>query len=175
MLNIRPAVPEDIPVILDLIRCLAEYERDPQAAQATAADLLRYGWGAEPKFRCLIADWKSAPEATSQNAGFALYFYNYSTWRGRPGIYLEDLFVRPEYRRKGIATALFVYLAQLAVREQCGRFDWQVLNWNAPAIRFYESLGAKEMSEWRTMRLQDESLRRLAESASAASARPGTR
>jgi GNAT superfamily N-acetyltransferase len=156
MLNIRPAVPEDIPLILQLIRDLAEYEREPQAAVATAEDLRRDGWGSEPKFRCVIAEWEGEP------AGFALFFYNYSTWQGRPGIYLEDLFVRPQFRRKGIGKALLVHVAQIAVRENCGRYQWQVLDWNTPSIEFYKSLGAKVMSEWLTMRVEGEALEELA-------------
>src|SRR6266545_5040719 len=108
MLSIRPAVPADVPLILQLIRDLAEYEREPQAAVATGEDLLRDGWGPEPKFRVLIAEWSGAP------AGFALFFYNYSTWRGRPGIYLEDLFVKPEFRGRSIGKALLIHVAQLA-------------------------------------------------------------
>ncbi len=158
MLNIRPATRDDIPVILQFIRDLAEYERDPQAAVATPEDLLRDGWGPQPKFRVTIAEWAGEP------AGFALYFYNYSTWQGRPGLYLEDLFVRPPFRGKGIGKALLVHLAQIAVRDNCGRFQWQVLDWNEPAIKFYEALGAKVMKEWLTMRLEGDALRRLAES-----------
>ena len=150
-------------LILAFIRDLAEYERAPEAAIATEADLLRDGFGAEPKFRCVIASWDGEP------AGFALYFYNYSTWQGRPGIYLEDLFVRIEYRGKGIGKALLVYLAQVAVQENCGRFQWQVLDWNTPAIEFYESLGAKIMKEWLTMRVEGEDIRTLAGQSSAAS------
>src|SRR5512142_918259 len=156
MLNMRPAVPDDIPLILQLIRELAEYEREPQAAVATAADLMRDGWGPEPKFRCLIAEWDGAP------AAFALYFWNYSTWQGRPGLYLEDLFVRPAFRGRGIGKALLVELAQIAVRENCGRFVWQVLDWNTPAIDFYKALGANVMSEWLTMRVEGEALEKLA-------------
>ncbi len=163
MLSIRPATPEDVRLILDFIRDLAEYERAPEAAVATEADLLRDGFGPEPKFRCVIANWDGAP------AGFALYFYNYSTWQGRPGLYLEDLFVRIEYRGKGIGKALLVYLAQVAVGENCGRFQWQVLDWNTPAIDFYKSLGAKTMTEWLTMRVDGEDIRRLAEQPSAVS------
>ncbi len=163
MLNIRPAVTEDVPVILELIGALAEYEREPQAARATAADLRRDGWGPEPKFRCLIADWKQEGEDSWQPAGFALYFYNYSTWRGRCGIFLEDLFVRPAYRRRGIGRALLVHLAQMAAREQCGRLEWMVLEWNTPAIEFYESLGARLLTAWRTMRLEGEAIAQLAE------------
>ena len=159
MLNIRPATPDDIPTILDFIRALAEYEREPQAAVATAADLLRDGFSAAPKYWCVIAEWSGAP------AGFAFYFYNYSTWQGRPGLYLEDLFVHPEFRGKGIGKALLLHLAKIAVDENCGRFQWQVLDWNKPAIDFYESLGAKVMNEWLTMRVEGDALHKLAESA----------
>jgi len=157
MLRIRPAAESDIPLILEFIRDLATYERAPEQAVAHPEDLLRDGWGPEPKFRVLIAEWDNRP------AGFALFFYNYSTWQGRPGLYLEDLFVRPEFRGKGIGKALLVHLAQIAVRENCGRFVWQVLDWNAPAIEFYESLGAKKLTEWLTMRVEGEALQRLAE------------
>src|SRR5690349_7310215 len=108
MLHIRPATRDDVPLILQFIRDLAEYEREPQAAVATDADLLRDGFGPEPKFRVVIAEWDGSP------AGFAFYFYNYSTWQGRPGIYLEDLFVRPLHRGRGIGKALLVHLAQIA-------------------------------------------------------------
>ncbi len=156
MLSIRPAREEDIPLILAFIRELAEYERAPEQAVARPEDLRRDGWGPQPKFRVVIADWDTQP------AGFALFFYNYSTWQGRPGLYLEDLFVRPAFRGKGIGKALLIYLAQLAVQENCGRFQWQVLDWNTPAIDFYQALGAGKMSEWITMRMEGESLQRLA-------------
>jgi GNAT superfamily N-acetyltransferase len=158
MLTIRPANAEDISVILELIRGLAEYERAPQAAVATAEDLRRDGWGPDPKFRCVLAEWDGQP------AGFALFFYNYSTWQGRPGLYLEDLFVRPQFRGRGIGKALLVHVAQIAVRENCGRYQWQVLDWNTPAIEFYKSLGAKVMNEWLTMRIEGEALEKLAKS-----------
>ncbi len=156
MLSIRNATPEDIPLILEFIRELAEYERAPEQAVARPEDLLRDGWGPEPKFRVVIAEWQGAP------AGFALFFYNYSTWQGRAGIYLEDLFVRPQFRGKGIGKALLVHLAQIAVRENCGRFQWQVLDWNTPSIDFYKSLGAVVMQEWLTMRVEGDALDRLA-------------
>ncbi len=162
MLNIRPAVREDIPLILDFIRGLATYEREPQAAVATADDLLRDGWGPEPKFRCVIADWRENEGGAWHPAGFAFFFYNYSTWQGRPGLYLEDLFVWPQYRGKGIGKALLIYLAQAAVRENCGRFVWQVLDWNTPAIDFYKSLGAEVLTTWLTMRVEGAALERLA-------------
>ena len=163
MLSIRPASPQDVRLILEFIRDLAEYERAPEHAVATEADLLRDGFSPEPKFKCVIALWDNAP------AGFALYFYNYSTWQGRPGLYLEDLFVRPAFRKKGIGKALLIYLAQVAVRENCGRFQWAVLDWNTPAINFYESLGAKVLKEWLTMRLEGDAITELAEQPSALS------
>ena len=165
MLRLRTAVENDIPLILELIRGLAEYERAPEQAVARAEDLRRDGWGAQPKFRVVIAEWDNKP------AGFALFFYNYSTWQGRPGLFLEDLFVRPEFRGKGIGKALLVHLAQIAVRENCGRFVWNVLDWNQPAIDFYESLGAKCLREWLTMRVEGEALQKLANTSIAADSR----
>ena len=156
MLTIRPAVARDVTLILQFIRQLAEYEREPQAVTATEADLLRDGFGPDPKFRVVIAEWDGKP------AGFAFFFYNYSTWVGRPGLFLEDLFVSPEFRGKGIGKKLLVHLAQLAVKENCGRFQWQVLDWNTPSLEFYESLGARVMKEWLTMRVEGEALERLA-------------
>ncbi len=145
-----------MPSIVELIRELAEYEREPAAAVASEADLLRDGFGPAPRFHCLVAEWAGAP------AGFAFYFHNYSTWQGRWGLYLEDLFVRPAFRGKGIGKALLVELARIAVREGCGRFQWQVLDWNEPALRFYQKLGARRMGEWVTMRIEGEALERLA-------------
>ena len=156
MLTIRPAVASDVALILQFIRQLAEYEREPQAVTATEADLLRDGFGPDPKFRVVIAEWDAKP------AGFAFFFYNYSTWVGRPGLFLEDLFVRQEFRGKGIGKKLLAHLAQLAVKENCGRFQWQVLDWNTPSLEFYESLGARVMKEWLTMRVEGEALERLA-------------
>ena len=153
---IRPAQPADAPLILALIRELAAYEREPDAAIATEEDLLRDGFGPQRYFECLIA------EEDGQPAGFALYFFNYSTWRGRPGLYLEDLFVRPEFRGKGIGKALLVRVAAVAVERGCGRLQWQVLDWNQTAIDFYQSLGAQFLDEWRTMRVTDEALLKLA-------------
>ncbi len=156
MLNIRPAVIDDVPLVLQLIRELAEYEKAPQEAVAAEEDLRRDGFSANPKFRVLIAEWGDEP------AGFALFFYHYSTWLGRPTLFLEDVFVRPRFRGKGIGKALLARLASIAVNEGCGRFEWQVLDWNAAAIEFYQSLGAKVMKEWLTMRLSGEALQRLA-------------
>jgi GNAT superfamily N-acetyltransferase len=156
MLTIRNASDHDIPLILEFIRELAEYERAPEQAVATEEDMRRDGFAGNSKFRVLIAEWESQP------AGFALFFYHYSTWVGRPTLFLEDLFVRPRFRGKGIGKALLLHLAKVAVDEGCGRFEWQVLDWNAPAIEFYQSLGAKVMKEWLTMRMSGEELRRLA-------------
>ena len=156
-LQIRPAVPADVPLILEFIRDLATYERAPEQAVARPEDLLRDGWGPEPKFRVVIAEWAGQP------AGFALFFYNYSTWQGRPGLYLEDLFVRPAFRGRGIGKGLLVHLAKIAIKENCGRFQWAVLDWNQPSIDFYEALGAKKLSEWLIMRVDGEALEKLAE------------
>jgi GNAT superfamily N-acetyltransferase len=156
MTHIRPATPVDVPLILALVRELAAYEREPHAVLATEADLLRDGFGPRPYFECLIA------EEDGQPAGFALYFFNYSTWRGRPGIHLEDLFVRPPFRGRGIGKALLTRVAAVAVERQCGRLQWDVLDWNQPAIDFYHRLGAKFLDEWRIMRVSDEALTNLA-------------
>src|SRR5437588_10854155 len=156
MLSIRKATAHDAPLILDFIRRLAEYEREPNAVVATEEDIIRDGFGSEPKYRCLIAEWDGAP------AGFAFYFYVYSTWIGRPGLYLEDLFVLPEMRGQGIGRALLKHLAQISVRENCYGMRWQVLDWNEPSIRFYESLGATMLKDWETMRLMGPALAKLA-------------
>jgi GNAT superfamily N-acetyltransferase len=156
MLNLRPATPADAPLILAFIRDLAEYEREPDAVLATEADLLRDGFSEPRRFHCLIAEWQGKP------AGFALYFYNYSTWQGRAGIYLEDLFVRPEFRGKGIGREMLCRIAGIAVAEGCARFEWSVLDWNQPAIDFYHQMGAVMKSEWRGMRVSGDALTRLA-------------
>ena len=162
MLSIRPATPADAALILDFIHRLAEYEHalSPALATevvlATEADLLRHGFGPEPKYRCLIAEWDAKP------AGFALFHYNFSTWRGRPGLYLEDLFVFPEMRGKGIGKALLQRLAQIAVEERCYGLRWMVLEGNDSALKFYETLGAELLGEWETMLLRGEPLERLA-------------
>jgi GNAT superfamily N-acetyltransferase len=172
-LQIRPATPADIPEILAFIRELAEYEREPESAQATHEDLLRDGFGPTPRFHCLIAEWPELTptgneQRTTDNGqrptpvGFALYFYNYSTWKGHAGIYLEDLFVRPPFRGKGFGKALFCSVAAIAIAEGCSRFEWAVLDWNTPAIDFYHSLGATPLSEWTTMRLSGSPLAALA-------------
>jgi GNAT superfamily N-acetyltransferase len=159
MLAIRPAVPGDVPLILRLIHALAAFEREPDAVVATEADLLRDGFGASPLFRVLLAEDEGEPVA------FAFYFFAYSTWRGRPVLYLEDLFVLPEHRSKGIGMALMRRLARIAVDEGCARFVWEVLDWNERAIRFYESLGAEVLRSWLNVRMEGPAIARLAEGA----------
>jgi GNAT superfamily N-acetyltransferase len=146
-LSIRSAVPSDVPLILAFVHELAVYERSPQSVRASEGDLLRDGFGPSPRFHCLIAEWDSAA------AGFALFFYSYSTWEGRAGIYIEDIYVRPDFRKRGIGRALFSRMARIAKDEQLGHISWQVLDWNQPAIDFYQSLGATLPAEWKTMRL----------------------
>ena len=155
-MHIRQATPADVPEILALIRELAAYERDPDAVKATETEILRDGFGASPRFFTLMA------EVEGQIAGMALYFYNWSTWRGQTGIHLEDLFVRPNFRGLGIGKALIRAVARVAVDNNFGRFQWEVLEWNKPAIEFYQSLGAEILSEWRIMRVTDEALVALA-------------
>ena len=161
MLTIRPAARADVPLILQFIRELAEYERAPGEVRATEADLLRDGFGPTPKYRAVIAEWSGEP------AGYAFFFNNYSTWRGHPGLYLEDLFVRPQFRGKGIGKALLAHLAAIAQRENCYGMRWDVLDWNQPAIDFYKSLGGTFLKEWMMVRLDGEPLRRLAREAQA--------
>lgn len=155
-LVIRPAVPTDAGVILSLIRDLATYEREPDAVVATEADLLRDGFGPSPAFQVLLA------ERDGEAIGFAFYFFTYSTWRGRQCLYLEDIFVRPADRGCGAGLALMRALAQKALERGCARFVWQVLDWNEPAIAFYEKLGASIQREWLTVRMEGEALARLA-------------
>ena len=155
-LHIRPATPADAGTILELIHGLAVYEREPDAVQTTEADILRDGFGERPLFEVVIAEWDGAP------AGFALFFHTWSTWVGRPSLFLEDLFVLETHRGRGIGKALLVHLARIAVERRCGRFVWNVLDWNQPAIDFYESLGAKVVREWLTMRVEGQALPDLA-------------
>ena len=161
-LNLRPATPADVPQILAFIRDLAEYEREPDAVHATEADLLRDGFGPARRFDCLIAELDQS--AATLPVGFALYFHNYSTWRGHAGIHIEDLYVRPEHRGKGIGKALLTRVAAIAVAEGCTRLQWDVLEWNTSAIGFYEQMGAQMLMEWRTMRVTGPQLEALPKS-----------
>ena len=156
VLALRPAVRADVPLILALIRELATYERDPDSVAATEEGLLRDGFGERPLFQVTMAEWSGTP------VGFALWFFAYSTWRGQPTLYLEDLFVRPEARGRGIGKEIMRYLARTALDSGCGRFVWQVLDWNTPSVEFYESLGAKVVREWLTCLLDGEALQALA-------------
>jgi GNAT superfamily N-acetyltransferase len=156
--QIREARPEDVPTILQLIRDLATYERAPNEVSATEPQLLEVLFGEKPAAEVLLAfENKDA-------VGFAVFFYNFSTWLGRPGLYLEDLFVKPEHRGKGYGGALLVDLARIARDRGCGRMEWAVLDWNEPAIEFYRKLGAKPMQEWTVFRLTCDEIAKLAES-----------
>ncbi len=159
-LQVRPATEEDVPLLLDFIRELAEYEKLSHEVVADE-EILR---------RNLFGDGHRGAEAViatadGEPAGFALFFHNFSTFLGRPGIYLEDLYVRPEYRNAGIGRGLLAHLARLAVERGCGRLEWWVLDWNEPAIGFYEKLGAEAMDDWTVYRVAGEALERLAEEA----------
>jgi GNAT superfamily N-acetyltransferase len=169
MLNIRPATPADVPTILRFIRELAIFEREPDAVIATEADLLRDGFSlapdgkplnTPPRFRALIADFTQ--DSTTTRAGFALFFTSYSTWLGHHGIRLEDLYVTPALRQRGIAKALLARIAQIAIAEGCPRLEWDVLDWNEAAIAVYHHLGARMQTEWRIMRVSGEALHSLA-------------
>jgi GNAT superfamily N-acetyltransferase len=154
--RITEATEQDVPEILDLIRQLADYERLSDQVTATEQKLRDTLFGKQPAAEVLLAS------VAGETVGFAVFFTNYSTFLAKPGIYLEDLFVKPHSRGKGIGKALLVHLAQLAVQRDCGRINWSVLDWNTPSIRFYESLGAVPLNEWTTFRLTGEPLRKLA-------------
>ena len=156
MLNIRPATRADAPTIASLVRELADYEKLLDEAKATPEDFLRELESPNPVIHVLIAEWQGEP------AGFALYFFNFSTFVGRPGLYLEDLFVRPAQRSHGIGRALLRALARIAEQRGCGRMEWAVLDWNEPALRFYKSLDARQMNEWIIHRLTPVEIGRLA-------------
>jgi GNAT superfamily N-acetyltransferase len=155
---IRPATPTDVPTIAKLIRDLADYEKLLHAVVLKESDLHNHLFGPRKYAEVLLA------EDAGTVVGFALFFHNYSTFRAKPGIYLEDLFVVPEARGKGHGKALLAALARLAVERDCSRVEWSVLNWNAPSIQFYKSLGAKPMDEWTVYRLTDDALTKLASS-----------
>jgi GNAT superfamily N-acetyltransferase len=155
-LTITIATERDVPRILTFIKALAEYERLADSVVATEEGLRATLFGPRPYAECVIARWNGEP------AGFALFFHNYSTFLGRPGVYLEDLFVKPEFRGKGVGRGLLQYLAKVAVDRGCGRLEWSVLDWNESAIGFYKSLGAEPLEDWTIFRLKGEALRHLA-------------
>jgi len=153
---IRPATADDVAAIHALVCELARYERLEHEVTSTPEHLKDYLFGARPYAEALVA------EDEASVVGFALFFHNYSTFVGRPGLYLEDLFVRPESRRKGHGRALFREVARIAAKRECGRFEWSVLHWNEPALAFYRSMGAVPMHDWRICRMTGEALARLA-------------
>jgi GNAT superfamily N-acetyltransferase len=157
MLNIRPATAADAATIASLVRELADYEKLLHEAKAGPADFLREMTAENPVIHVLIAEWHGEP------AGFALYFFNFSTFVGRPGLYLEDLFVRQSLRSHGIGRALLRALARIARDRGCGRMEWAVLDWNEPALKFYQSLGARQMKEWIVHRLTPMEIAKLAD------------
>ena len=158
-LSIRRARPDQSGLIFSLLRELAEYEKLSHEVEATEADIADALFGNDPILFCEIAEWNGEP------AGFAIWFFNFATFAGRPGIYLEDLFVRPAFRGKGIGKALLVHLARLCVENNWSRLQWSVLDWNTPSIDFYRSLGAVLMNEWKLARLSGSALAELAKAA----------
>lgn len=149
---IRAATAADAPLLHELVTALAVYEREPQAVEASVEDLRASLFGDGATAHALVC------EVRGEAVGFAVYFFNYSTWLGRNGLYLEDLFVRPEHRGHGAGLALLRHLARLAVEQGCGRFEWSVLDWNQPAIEFYRAAGARAMDEWTIYRMQGQAL-----------------
>lgn len=156
-ISIRPAQPQDAELLHRMIADLARYEREPDSVKVTASVLRKQLSEPQPPFGCVIMEIDNAP------AGFALYFFAYSTWEGTPTLYLEDLFVYPQYRGQGAGLALMSHLAQTAEDTGCKRFEWSVLNWNEPAISFYENLGAQPMCDWTRYRLDRQALSMLAQ------------
>lgn len=154
---LRPATEADLDTIIELIHALAEYEREPEAVRLVPGELRRHLFGPRPYAEVILAE-----TGEGASAGFALFFHNFSTWEGKPGIYLEDLFVRPEFRGQGYGKALLAELARLAVERGCARLEWAVLDWNEPSIQFYRAIGAAPMDEWTTYRLSGEALATLA-------------
>jgi GNAT superfamily N-acetyltransferase len=155
VITLREATPDDIPTILQFIQDLATYEKEPDAALATAEDLLRTVFGSNPYASVVIGEIDGRPR------GFSLYFFNYSTWLGKPGLYLEDLFVQPDARGSGLGKALLLNLVRIAQENGCGRMEWSVLDWNTPAIEFYRSLGALPMNGWTVHRLDEAAMAAL--------------
>ena len=158
-LSIRPATSADLPLIAQFIRDLAEYERLAHEVRFDEVELGDRLFGARPYAEVLIGEIDGSPQ------GFALFFHNFSTFEGKPGVYLEDLFVRPEARGSGLGKALLAALAQIAIERDCARLEWWVLDWNDPAIRFYKKLGAKPMDEWTTFRVDGDTLHAIAKGA----------
>ncbi|CAM3182536.1 N-acyltransferase YncA [Sphingomonas antarctica] len=157
-ISVRPAIEPDAATILRFVRDLADYERDPEAVVATEVMLAQALFGPDPAAEALIADMDGQP------IGFALFFHNFSTWTGRRGLYLEDLYITPDARGSGAGKALLVALAKIATTRGCARFEWSVLDWNDPAIGFYKSIGAQPMNEWTVFRLDGDALASLAAS-----------
>ena len=153
---LRDATPADVPLVLRFVRALAEYERLGHEAVATEADFRRLLFGEPPRAWAMIAEWEGAP------VGLALWYYSVSTFLGRPSLYVEDVFVEPAYRNRGLGRAIFVELARRALAEGCGRMEWSVLDWNAPSIAFYRSIGARPKQGWTLQRLGGEALAALA-------------
>ena len=156
MATIRKAQRQDVPIILQLIKELAEYEKEPDAVEATEEILEQSIFDKQQANVVLL-------EEEGQPIGFALYFFNFSTWRGKAGLYLEDLFVRPEFRGRGYGKLLLSYLANQAQRKDCPRFEWIVLDWNTPSINFYKAMGAKPLDTWTVFRLENKALKDLSE------------
>ncbi|WP_074316923.1 GNAT family N-acetyltransferase [Singulisphaera sp. GP187] len=154
--NVRPCRPDDAETLVAMIRELATYEKLEEFARATPDDLRTHLFGPRPSAQAIMAEHDGSP------VGFALFFSTFSTFRGQPGLYLEDIFVREPHRNQGIGKALLATVARIAVERGCGRLEWSVLDWNAPSIAFYRSLGAEPMADWTVQRLHEESLARLA-------------
>ncbi len=146
-MRLRAARPDDVPIILGFIRLLAAFEKEPDAVETTAERLHEALFGGTPEAEALIVELDGAPQA------FALWYQTFSTWTGRPGLYVEDVFVQPDYRKRGVGRAIFSYLANLAMSRGYARMEWSVLDWNEPAIEFYQSLGAARQSAWHKYRL----------------------
>ncbi len=157
LMPLRRPTEADLDTIIALIHGLAEYEREPDSVTLDRDELRQHLFGSRPFAEAILADTD-----TGESAGFALFFHTYSTWLGKPGIWLEDLFVRPEFRGHGYGKALLVELGRIAVERGCGRLEWSVLDWNEPSIAFYKALGAQPMDEWTTFRVTGAALRRLA-------------
>jgi GNAT superfamily N-acetyltransferase len=157
MLKLRNAKKEDSELIIQYIKELAEFERLSHECNAKPESIQKWLFGEKPRAECLLAQWEGKP------AGFALYFYNFSTFLCKPGIYIEDVFIRPKLRRKGIAKKIFAHIAQKALAEGCGRLEWSVLDWNSDAIELYKSFGAQQLNEWITQRMSGSALEKLAD------------